>query len=88
MDNQTMSDTQRNIHQASVAQLLELLWQIWDILNRRLRFADGPFRCRHQCQWCEHRCCYHSHTISQEQRHEWYGPHKCFLHDENAYDYL
>ena len=61
MDSQTMSDTRRNINQASVSQLLELLWQIWDILNRRLRFAEGPSRCRHQCQWCENRCCYHSH---------------------------
>ena len=53
-----------------------------------LRFAEGPIRCRHQCQWCENRCCYHSHTLAQEQRHEWYGQHKCFLHDENGYDYL
>ena len=83
-----MADTRSRISQASTTQLLELLWQIWDILNRRFRFSDGPVRCRHQCQWCENRCCYHSHSHYQEERHSWYGPHKCFLHDEDGYEHV
>ena len=68
--------------------LLELLWQIRDILNRRLRFSDGPIRCRHKCQGCENKCCFQFHSISQEEQHSWYGPHKCFLHDDAGYEHL
>ena len=33
MDSRTMADTRSRISQASTTQLLELLWQIWDILK-------------------------------------------------------
>ena len=42
MDSLMMADTRWRLSQASTAQLLELLWQVWDVLNRRLRFSEGP----------------------------------------------
>ena len=45
MDSQMMADTRWRVSQAYTSQLLELLWQIWDILNRKLRFSDGPIWC-------------------------------------------
>ena len=44
-----MADTRWRLSQAATSQLLELLWQIWDLLNRKFRFSDGPNRCRHKC---------------------------------------
>ena len=87
MDSRMMADTRWRLSQDSTAQLLELLWQVWDVLTRRLRFSEGPIRCRHKCEMCDHTCCFHSHSLHQEESHAWYGPHRCFLHDENGYDY-
>ena len=83
-----MNDIRWRIDRASTAQLLELLWQIWDRLNRCFRFMDGPIRCHRQCESCSNRCCHHSHSMTEESRHEWYGPHRCFIHDDNGYEYL
>ena len=47
MDSTMMADTRWRLSQASTSQLLELLWQIWDLLNRKFRFADGPIRGPH-----------------------------------------
>ena len=88
MDSNMMADTRWRLSQASTSQLLELLWQIWDLLNRKFRFADGPIRCRHKCQWCRNYCCYHSHSLQEEEKHAWDGPHRCFTHDFDGYQYL
>ena len=83
-----MADTRWRLSTASTSQLLELLWQIWDLLNRKFRFFEGPIRCRHTCQWRRNKCCFHSHSLQEEENHACGGPHICFIHDFDGYQYL
>ena len=85
MDSNMMADTRWRLSQASTSQILELLWQIWDLLNRKFRFADGPIRCRRGVAIIAATI-----HILYKKKKDMRGTAltRCFTHDFDGYQYL